>query len=203
MGLTPVFIDPDTRPDGMQWNNICQFLNTYWIWYCYYEGLPRNHDTAKSLHTYLFHGVAAPVITDHSTKRAPVIRVLHRAMTQGRNRYGPGAITKSCTRLETYFKKHPKLLKTAFTSLRKDVPVEVLACVEDALRNLARGRGSAMGRNAMDSAENWEAVALFRKRDPFVAIVKHFLRLESFAIWRKFVWNDYILLHKIMNVKWV
>ena len=74
-----------------------------------------------------------------------------------------------------------------------------MACVEDALRNLAQARGSPMGRNAMDSAKNWEGVGMGRKMDPFVAIAKHFLGCPSFAIWKNFDWGDYILLKKLQE----
>ena len=201
LGIKPVIINPESRSDGTLWNNISEFLNTYWVWYCYYEGLPRNHGIAKSVHAYLFHGLAAPNTTDHSTKRAPILRTLHRAMTQGRARYGPQRIAEACTKLTKYLLKNPNK-KKAFYSVRKSATDKFLAYVEDGLRNLAQARGSPMGRNAMDSAKNWEAVGIGRKMEPFVAIAKHFLGCPSFAIWKNFDWGDYILLKKLQEANW-
>ena len=53
LGLYPVRCK--YMPDGSDWNNFAQVLYSFWILYCYYEGITRTQELARQVLVYLFY----------------------------------------------------------------------------------------------------------------------------------------------------
>jgi hypothetical protein len=64
-------------------NNFAQVKVVFYIWYCYFEGLPRSSDLAREVLVYLFHGACAVRQTQRGEKRSSIIFELRRQYMHG------------------------------------------------------------------------------------------------------------------------
>ena len=169
-GLTPLKMDPATRPDHTIWNNFAHVNIYYHAHYCDAEGLTRTHTMARLVMIYLCKGFCPPESTQRGIKRAPIIRAIHHACSAGKHGY-------SHESLETHFKvalkmfKQNPALKTFLTDMGRGKPsVKYNAAVEKGMRACATA--GLMGRVAMQSAMHWEQTGCNQKRDSYVAFVR-------------------------------
>lgn len=69
--------------------------------------------------------------------------------------------------------------------------LEYLALVEKGLRNYTK-YVFAMGGNSLKSRETWRKVQPWRKREAYIALVRHVRGRPSYHQWDNFLWSDYL-----------
>ena len=173
-------------PGGGEWHNFAQVLYTFWILYCNYEGIVRTQDLARIVLTYCFF---AKLPGPTGTKKWPLVRYIHRLVTNGRHRF---AATTSL-HFDDLFRlldKHPHLLKHLTDKGKGKVPVEYNAAIENGMRSHGLDL-HAMGTNAMRSKEDWSGTRKWMKREAYIAAARHKLGRGSYHQWDHFEWSDY------------
>ena len=104
LGLYPIQVHSQKMPGKKgSYENIVQVLNHYRIEYYHAEGLDESSDLARAIEMYLFYGT----FKTKKGKRWPVIRAIHRHVTNGRSRFAnfSGACFKELLEL---LDKHPE-----------------------------------------------------------------------------------------------
>ena len=106
LGFYPVQVHAAKMPGGKgSYENIAEVLYNYWLDYLNFEGLEETHDLARSVLLYLFYGTFVP--KRKPTKRWPIIRAIHRHLTNGRSRFKN--YTSTCFKeLLDLLEKHPE-----------------------------------------------------------------------------------------------
>lgn len=186
LGYYPVRCMKDHMPSGQEWNNFGEVLYVFWIFYCKYEGITRTQDLARIVLIYIFFAL----LTGPRGKKWPVVRYIHRLVTNGRHRF---ASTTSLHFGELFklMEAHPHLQRFLTDKGEGDVPVEYNAAVENGLRSHGCDL-HAMGTNAMRSADDWSAVRKWMKREAYIAAARHKMGRSSYPQWDHFSWSDYV-----------
>ena len=166
------------------WNNFAQYLYTFHVFYCDLEGLQMSNDLARKVLLYLFYGTYK-----QNNKDFPVIRCLHYKTIQGRHRFGK-YVHKHFAEFIAEVAKNPEWT-AFFDDLGKgDAPLKYLALVETGLREFGSDI-HAMGSRAMDSQERWFAVDVWRKREAYIAVIRHIRKHLSYPQWDCYKLEDY------------
>ena len=198
-GVYVVHVKGADMPNGEGWDNYAQGIYTFWIEYCYREGLSRTSDLARRVLLYLFYGK----FTWHTKKKVnglsvtvmkekPILFWLHRKVRNGRSRF--------VYNVETYFKDFIKLVGSQknYMKFLKDrgegvAPVDYLVALEVGLRNYASDV-HAMGTSPLRSPAYWGRIDLWRKREAYIAVGRHLLGFKpNYNQWDCFLWTDYVV----------
>ena len=169
-GLTPLKMDPATRPDMTVWNNFAHVNIVYHVHYCAAEGLSRTDEMARLVLIYLFNGHAPAESTQRGIKRAPVIRIIHHACSAGKHGFSHESIETHFKVLLKLFKSNPALKTFLTDGGRGKPPTKYNAAVEIGLRSCATA--GLMGRVAMKTAADWERTRIHHKRDCYIAFAR-------------------------------
>ena len=86
LGFYPVQVHSKKMSGGKgSYENIAEVLYNYFLDYLNFEGLEESNDLARKVMIYLFYGTFVP--RKKPGKRWPVIRAIHRHLTNGRSRF--------------------------------------------------------------------------------------------------------------------
>ena len=166
------------------WDNFPQYLYTFHVHYCELEGLQMSHNLARQVLLYLFYGTYGS-----GKKQFPLIRCLHYKTIQGRHRFGK-YVSLHFAKFLAAVNEHPEWT-TFFDDLGKgDAPTEYLVLVECGLRSFGSDI-HAMGSRAMDSEERWFAVAVWRKREAYIAVIRLIREHLTYPQWDCYKLEDY------------
>ena len=168
----------------MCWDNFVQYGYTFHVHYCQLEGLDITSDLARDVLLYVFYGE----YTDKS-KEYPVMRCLHYKTIQGRHRFGKYVQNHFAKFIEAC-NEHPEW-SVFFDDLGKgDAPIEYLVLVEQGLRSFGSDI-HAMGSRAMESQERWFVVAVWRKREAYIACIRFIRGHTTYPQWDCYKLEDY------------
>ena len=166
------------------WNNFPRYIYTFHVHYCDLEGLTRTHELSRKVLLYLFYGKY-----QSKGKTFNIIRCLHYKTIQGRHRFGK-YVKKHFHTFIASLEQNPEWT-TFFDDLGKgDAPIDYLAQVEMGLREFG-GDIHAMGSNAMLSKERWFAVEVWRKREAYIALIRHIREHNSYPQWDCYTLEDF------------
>lgn len=169
---------------NMNWNNFLQYFYEFHVHYCDLEGLTMSHALTRRVLLYLCYGT----YTDKG-KEFPIIRCLHYKTIQGRHRFGK-YVGRHFAQFIEKVKAHPEWT-VFFDDLGKgDAPMEYLVLVEMGLRSFGTDI-HAMGSRAMDSKERWCEVAVWRKREAYIAAIRHIRGHNTYPQWDCYTLEDY------------
>jgi hypothetical protein len=191
LGLTPLKMDPATRPGHTVWNNFGHVIIAYHVYYCAAEGLSRSDEMARLVLIYLFQGFAPAESTQRGIKRAPIIRIIHHACQAGKHGYSHESLEKHFAVLLKLFKKKPTLKKFLADGGNGRPPTKYNAAVEKGLRNC--GSAGLMGRVAMQTPLQWEQTRNSQKRDCYFALARFALDKPSLRMWLNFDWGTFVI----------
>jgi len=186
LGLYPVRIMGEHMPNGKDWDNFAEALHTFYVFYCYFQGLVRTSARARQIHLYVFYAF----FEGPRGRKWPVIRAIHRMTTNGRHRFA-ATTTKHFTSWFQLLTENPELISKVNDKGVGDVPPSYTAAVEEGMRNHG-GDLHAMGTHAMRSAEDWMKVRPWMKRESYIAAVRTKLGRGSYWQWDHFSWDDYV-----------
>ena len=196
-GVYVICVKAKDMPNGQDWDNFAQGLYTFWVEYCYREGLTLTSDKARRILLYIFYGMYKWVVkkkvngeTVVVEKQKPVLFWLHKKVRNGRSRF--------CYNVETYFKDFIALVqrKKYHKYLRDrgegNVPMEYLVAFELGLRNYSLDV-HAMGTSPLRTPWYWGHIDLWRKREAYIALGRHLLGYKpNYQQWDCFLWTDYV-----------
>lgn len=186
LGLYPVRVLAANMPSGKDWNNFAEVLYTFWILYCHNEGLVRTSDMARQVMIYIFYAH----FKGPTGKQWPVIRAIHRMVTNGRHRFAATTLSH----FDEFFNlldREPRLVAKLNDKGEGGVPPEYTAAVENGLRSHGEDI-HAMGTNAMRSQSDWKKVPRWMKREAYIAAVRHKWGRGSYWQWDHFSFEDYV-----------
>ena len=169
--LFPCKMNPQTTPDGDPWNNHAHVIYHYHVHYCVAEGLSRSSVLTRQILLYLCHGRGTPEDTLRGIRRAPVIRIIHHAVSNGKHLVSQQTFK---THFEKFFKlleDNPDMLHLLTDKGKTKAPKSYTAHMEDGLRKIAEKTG-CMGRVAMTSAAKWSNTAAAKKREVYIGLGK-------------------------------
>ena len=168
----------------LKWNNFLQYFYEFHVHYCELEGLTRSHELSRQVLLYLCYGSYKD-----KGKLFPIIRCLHYKTIQGRHRFGKYVLQH----FHEFIKevdKHPEW-KIFFDDLGKgNAPTKYLVSIETGLRSFGNDI-HAMGSRAMDSQERWFAVPVWRKREAYIALIRHIRNHLTYPQWDCYKLEDY------------
>ena len=166
------------------WNNFLQYFYEFHAHYCELEGITMTDTLARSLLLYLCYGTY-----QDKGKTFPIIRCLHYKTIQGRHRFGK-YVTIQFVDFIQGVNENPEWT-AFFDDLGKGVaPMEYIVLVEKGLRNFGTDI-HAMGSRALDSEERWFAVPLWRKREAYIAVIRHLRGHHTYPQWDCYKMADY------------
>jgi hypothetical protein len=183
----PICVPEKKMPgDAPAWTNIPTALYTFWVRYCNHLGLTQTNPTARTVLLYLFYGS----FTASGGRKWPVIRAIHRLVTNGRHRFR-ATTEKHFTSFFKLLERQPELVKFLNDGGLAPVPMELKCAVEDGLRSHGYDM-YAMGTNAMRSKKDWRQVRKWTKREGYIAAVRHKWEKGPYCQWDHFDLQDYI-----------
>ena len=175
------------------WDNFAQCLYTFYVEYCFREGLSMTSDMSREVLLYIFYGTFTWTYKKKSvshTRTKPVLFWLQKRVSQGRSRFSQNA--------EKYFQKFVRLVKqNQWNEFLQDnglgdPPVEYLAAVEEGLRAYSADIHT-MGTHVLRSPAHWKDVSKWRKREAFIAIMRILCGFNSYyKQWDCFSFEDYV-----------
>ena len=195
-GLYPVRCTAESMPSGVRWDNFAEVLYTFHAYYCYYEGLALTSDMARAVMLFMFYGNYQWQTRQRKTKQ-----IVHRTksflffvskkMLNGRSRFVDGVRENFSTFL-SLLDKNEKWREFLQDKGEGSPPMEYLIAVEDGLRAYANNI-HAMGSHPLRSSEYWRKVDTWRKREAYIAVVRHVLsKPAGYRNWSSFLFSDYV-----------
>ena len=203
--LYPVRCKARDMPNDEPWDNFGQCLYTFYVEYCFREGLAMTSDLSRQVLLYIFYG--SFVWTYRKKKisherRKSVLFWLQKKVSQGRSRFVQNA--------DTYFTKFVSLVKEKkwqkflHDKGEGDPPVEYLGAVEEGLRAYSVDIHT-MGTHVLRTPEHWKNVAKWRKREAFISIMRILCGFtSSYRQWDCFLFTDYVFrqeMSKVFNLR--
>ena len=143
LGLYPIRVMAEHMPSGKDWHNFAEVLHTFYVLYCQHQGLVKTSALARRVHLYIFYAA----FDGPRGKKWPVIRYVHRMVTNGRHRFAATS-TKHFDELFALLDRQPDLVSKLNDKGVAGVPPEYTAAVENGLRSHGEDL-HAMGTNAM------------------------------------------------------
>ena len=178
--------------------SICmQVLWTLHAVYCHLEGLARTHDVARLVLLYFFYGTYQWATKDKddnvAIREKPVLFGIAKRLMNGRSRFVNGVVQNFKTFIDLY-EDHPEWKKFLDDMGVGDPPIEYLVAVELGLRQYGIVGIHTTGTRPLRSPTYWGQVDLWRKREAFIALVRHLKGFPSdYKQWDCFLFVDYIL----------
>lgn len=158
------------------WNNFLSYLYEFHVHYCDLEGLTLSQVMARKVLLYICYGTYID-----KKKSFPIIRCLHYKTIQGRSRFGK-YVPQHFKDFLKAFDKHPEW-KVFFDDLGKgDAPIDYLVFIEKGFRSFGSDI-HAMGSRAMESKVRWFAVARWRKREAYIALIRYIREHHQYPQW--------------------
>jgi len=192
LGCFPVTVaadDEDNLSDRIFCNHT-KVLLTYYIHYCYAEGLHPSSQTAREVLVYLFY--AKPL---YQGKEVSCIRIIHRCMQSGTYRF---------PETETLFKEVLKLMRENPCILHwladkgdnnidsSTLYVRFKHALETGMRRLALSGSRLFRVRDMQSEQAWMNVDLWRKHRCVLFLVRYVNKEENYAPYHDFRFKDYV-----------
>ena len=193
--MSPVTIRD--APNGIVFENGAECLWAFHASYCNRENWSRTSDEARSALVFTFYGTYTWItkkrlpnkeyLTVQRTK--PILFWLHKKVSNGRSRFvfdsrkNFAEFIKECKSNDWFHFLDDKGAGSP--------PDKYLWLVEDGLRRYASDV-HAMGTNPLRSETRWSEVAVWRKREAYIAVARHLLDMpEFYKTWTKFRYTDY------------
>ena len=127
-----------------------------------------------------------------NSKPAKPIAVMHKKIQSGMHRFTPvDKIEKHWHELFRLLDTHPEWTKFLDDKGLSEVPEEYLVAVENGLRSFGTDR-TAFGMYAMDNVGEWIKGSQFKKRECYIAMGRHRLKLGGYTKYQYFLWKDYL-----------
>jgi len=186
LGLYPVRVQAENMPNNKNWDNFARVLHTFYVLYCNYQGLVSTSARARQVHLYVFYAN----FDGPRGRKWPVIRAIHRMVTNGRHRFAATS-TKHFWEFFKFLDTNPHLLDKLNDKGVGGVPAAYTAFVENGMRSHGDDL-HAMGTNAMRSGEDWKNVPRWMKREAYIAAVRTKWGRGNYWQWDHFSWQDYI-----------
>jgi hypothetical protein len=185
--LYPILVKAASSPTGEDWSNFVQCRIEFRAHYCDLEGISRTNNLAREILLYMFYGTYWL-----RGKQVDIIKCLHYKIIAGRHRFGKFVTKHFAAFLEAYDKNVDEWEKY-LTDCGKggNAPKEYCLLVEVGLRSFGRDM-HAMGTLALRSKDNWAAVQTWRKREAYIALVRHIRGHTGYAQYDCYHWRDYV-----------
>ena len=168
----------------INWSNFAVYGYTFVAHYCELEGIDITNDLVRNIELYVFYGTYIDKM-----KSYPIMRCLHYKTIGGRSRFGKYVKTNFTPFIEAV-EKHPEW-KEFFDDLGKgETPMDYLVLVEKGFRSFGADI-HAMGTRALESKERWFAVERWRKREAYIAVVRHIRGHLTYPQWDCYRLDDY------------
>ena len=171
------------------WNNHSDVKDFFLLHYCLAEGLTRSHKMVRKVELYLSLGEYMYRAKKGLYIKKPIIQGIHYKIINGRSRFVVHVAQYFAT-LITLLLQKPSLKPLLEDEGVGKAPPEYLAAVEEGLRNYANDK-YAMGCGAMRTRYNWLKVAIWRKREAYITMVRHVNKKPTYKKWNCFRWEDY------------
>ena len=120
----------------------------------------------------------------------PVMRCLHQKLTSNTHRFGK-YVHIHFKEFKVSFDGTPSWKQFLMDGGKPTAPLGYLLLIEKGLRSFGKDI-HAMGCGALGSAEKWKSVAVWRKREAYIALVRYLLERPSYQQWDCFKWEDYV-----------
>ena len=189
LGLIPMKMKPSTMPEvvrGCPWNNFAKLHHYFHVFYCHAQAIERTQELARQVLVYLFHGEGW-----FKKATASFIPILHKKLQNGLHRLTVyERIQKHWGPFIKDLAKNPKWMSYLDDKGVAQVPHCYLCSVEKCLRDLATDV-CTMGAHAMNTKTEWQHVPIWRKREAYIAMVRHVKELPGYQKYISFDWNDY------------
>ena len=185
--LHPVLVKALCSPTGAEWNNFVQCRHEWAVHYCDLEGISRTNNLAREIVLYVFYGKYWL-----RGKQVDIIKCLHYKIIAGRHRFGKFVTQHFAAFLEAY-EAHADEWAKYLTDCGKQgtAPKQYCMLVEVGLRSFGRDI-HCMGTLALRSKENWAGVQVWRKREAYIALVRHIRGHVGYAQYDCYLWRDYV-----------
>jgi hypothetical protein len=181
-----------TPMPNLPWNNYSTVMFTFFLKYAETEGLSLTSALARKVLLYVFHGSYNYTKAIKKVKRTFVRKILHGIHWKTSN-----GQTRCLNKVPTAYKAFLDLLRAhpeykTFLSDKGDgnPPPEYLAAFEEGLRNYACDKHS-MGGLALDSTQQWDAVAQWRKRESYICLCR-VIDEKKGCKWTSTTWSFWI-----------
>ena len=199
--MYPVGVKAADMFNNEPWNNFAQCLYTFYVEYCFREGLAMTSDMSREVLLFIFYGTFTWTYKKKSvshTSEKPVLFWLQKRVSQGRSRFVQKA--------DRYFEKFMRLVKQhKWEHFLRDYgvgnpPVEYLAAVEEGLRAFTQDIHT-MGTHVLRSPDVWKGVSKWRKREAFIAVMRILCGFHSYyKQWDCFSFEDYVFRQEMSQV---
>ena len=120
----------------------------------------------------------------------PVLRCLHQKITCNTHRFGK-YVHIHFKEFKTCFDGTPTWRQFLMDGGKPQAPLGYLVLIEKGLRSFGTDI-HAMGCGALTSAVKWKSVAVWRKREAYIALVRYLLERPSYQQWNCYKWQDYV-----------
>lgn len=135
--------------------------------------------------------MSVQMIIHHACRgNIPVIRCLHQKITSNTHRFGK-YVHLHFKEFKECFDASPTWKEFLMDGGMPQAPLGYLVLIEKGLRQFGADI-HAMGSGAMTSAEKWKCVAVWRKREAYIALVRCLLERPSYQQWDCYKWQDYV-----------
>ena len=190
-GITPVRIKRETLPERIRkqgYDNYEKTINTFHACYCYAQGYLRTSDMARAVLVYLHLGRGV-----YKQKPSKSIPILHKKLQTGLHRFtGYDKIEKHWASFIHLVTNNVEDL-TVFLDDKGTGTVsrKYLIAVETGLRNFAQHERYAMGVHAFDNADSYHQIALWKKREAYIAVCRNLKGVAGYLKYIGYDWADY------------
>ena len=185
-GLYPVRVKANESPTGMEWNNYVECNIVFYTNYNQIEGLARNSALAREVELYTFYGTF-----QQRGKKMPLIRCIHYKTMSGRHRFAKQVTTHFSKFLAAYARNSRTWAPLLTDCGSGQASTEYCILIEEGLRSFGTDI-YAMGSKALRSSEEWARVQVWRKREAYIALVRHIRGHHGYPQYDCYVWADYI-----------
>ena len=185
-GLYPCKVKAAESPTGLDWDNYVQCNYEFATNYCQIEGLARKSLMAREVLLYTFYGSFL-----QRGKEVPLIRCLHYKTMSGRHRFGKFVKVHFAKFLKRYHQNSATWAAFLTDCGSGEAPTEYCLLIEEGLRSFGTDI-YAMGSKALNSKAEWAIVAVWRKREAYIALVRHIRGHTGYPQYDCYVWADYI-----------
>ena len=197
-----------TFEDGTTWNNFPFNVRYAATIYSGLEGHSRSSPEALNVESFMFHNTydwrslrkakktkdpkdPNPKGREVVLKKKPFVFFLHKKMISGRARF-VNRVSHNFANFIKLFQKH----RSEYSGLLMDrgvpkAPLEYLIAFEEGLRNYSSDI-HALGSHPLRSREHWGNIALWRKREAYIALGRFCLQRDpDYKQWDCFLFSDF------------
>ena len=201
VGKHVVYKDGGQVEMKMPWNNFPDVLYTFYVNYCYAQALTQSMSVARRVLMYVFYGSYTRKVkvekTRYSITSKSILHGIHMKTACNRSRFTRDVLEKFKV-LKQLLEARPELVSLLTDKGEGEAPVEYLAAVEMGLREY-RDRIYCLGARPLRSAEWWQALPVWRKRECYIAFVRLFVyKLVTYSKWESFKWED-LVTHNVLH----